>query len=272
MINLPIGKLTAAVLKLAGFGQSVFFADDARADDIKIHGDGIAEMISAADDLANAARQIGLLVTEQIAAVLARALRSIPLVDGVWVINQDLMRKLRSSLLTMNFALKAEAETHVALVLPRNKLNLYEQKEAVFGQEVADKFKGAIYDINEAAKCLALDRSTAAVFHLMHVIERALRAVHACLGLSVPNNPSWGIWLSQIRDERLQRGAKNWPESAFFQDICQHLDSIKDAQRDPTLHVETIHTEEEASLIFENTKAFMKKIALRMDENGDPKA
>ena len=53
-------------------------------------------------------------------------------------------------------------------------------------------------------------------------------------------------------------------------DLWQHLNSIKDAQRDPTIHVETIHTEAEAALIFENTKALMKKIASRMDESGKP--
>jgi hypothetical protein len=36
--------------------------------------------------------------------------------------------------------------------------------------------------------------------------------------------------------------------------------------------VQTIHTEEEAALIFENAKKLMKKIVPRMDENGDPRA
>lgn len=40
-----------------------------------------------------------------------------------------------------------------------------------FGTVVAEKFPGAAYDVEEAAKCLALSRSTACVFHLMRVME-----------------------------------------------------------------------------------------------------
>jgi hypothetical protein len=36
------------------------------------------------------------------------------------------------------------------------------------------------------------------------------------------------------------------------------------------MHVESIYTGEEARLIFDNTGAFMKKIASRMDEQGLP--
>jgi hypothetical protein len=38
------------------------------------------------------------------------------------------------------------------------------------------------------------------------------------------------------------------------------------------MHVEIIYTEEMARQVFEATKSFTKKIASRMDENGDPKA
>jgi Glu-tRNA(Gln) amidotransferase subunit E-like FAD-binding protein len=39
-----------------------------------------------------------------------------------------------------------------------------------------------------------------------------------------------------------------------------------------TMHVQTIHTEREAARMFEDTKALMKKITFRMDENGLPLA
>jgi hypothetical protein len=106
----------------------------------------------------------------------------------------------------------------------------------------------------------------------MRVIEIALRALHACLGLTPPNNPSWGIWLKQIRDERVRRRDRTWTENDHFQDVYSRLDAIKDAHRDSTMHVQTIHTVEEAGLISENANGLMKKIVSRMDENGDPRA
>jgi hypothetical protein len=174
--------------------------------------------------------------------------------------------------LNLSETLRRELRTVKTFALDANEMAHYEPKEPLFGREVADKFKSGAYDITEAGKCLALGRSTAAVFHLMHVVEIALKAIHGCLGLTAPDNPSWGIWLKQIRDDRVRRGDRKWPENDYFQDVYSRLDAIKDAQRDPTLHVQTIHTEDEADLIFRNTKALMKKIACRMDENGEPKA
>jgi hypothetical protein len=50
------------------------------------------------------------------------------------------------------------------------------------------------------------------------------------------------------------------------------LDAVKDAWRNPTMHIETKYTPEEASNIFATVRGFMKKVAGRMDENGEPKA
>lgn len=175
--------------------------------------------------------------------------------------------------LNLSETVRRELRTVKIFALDANKAVYFEPKEPLFGQDVAEKFKSTAYDISEAGKCLAVGRSTAAVFHLMHVVEIALRAIHLCLGLTPPvDNPSWGILLKNIRDERMQRGDRKWPENDYFQDVYSRLDAIKDAQRDPTLHVQTIHTEDEADLIFRNTKMLMKKIASRMDENGERKA
>lgn len=119
--------------------------------------------------------------------------------------------------------------------------------------------------------CLALGRSTAAVFHLMRVIEITLKAVSKCLGLHAPASPNWGSWLQPIREDVKNRGSK-WADYSFFQDVWQRIDAIKDAQRNQTMHVETIYTDEQALLIFKSTEGFIQKIASRMDEQGRPLA
>jgi Spy/CpxP family protein refolding chaperone len=95
----------------------------------------------------------------------------------------------------------------------------------------------------------------------------------SCIGATPPTNKNWGAWLKAIIDERLKRnvGGK-WSGSDFFQDAYQRLDAIKDAQRNSTMHVEIIDTEEMARQVFEATRSFTKKIASGMDESGDPKA
>lgn len=164
-----------------------------------------------------------------------------------------------------------EAKSKTFLVLPASDAVLYESKSPHFGKDVNDKFSNCKFEIDEAAKCLAVGRSTATVFHLMRAMENVLKSVAACLSVTPPNTRNWGDWLRIIREERLRRGSK-WAENDLFQDIWQRLDAVKDAQRNPTMHVETIYTEEEAKAIYELTKGFMKKIASRMDENGQPLA
>jgi HEPN domain-containing protein len=168
--------------------------------------------------------------------------------------------------------IKDELDDKKFLHLSPQEAEIY-SKSSHFGPDVQAKFPRAAYEIDEAAKCLALGRSTAATFHLMRALEVALKAVAACLEVTPPSNPNWGTWLNAIRDERLKRSTqKKWVESDFFQDVWLRLDAVKDAQRNSTLHVERIYTEAEARDVFKTTRSFMQKIASRMDEAGAPLA
>lgn len=141
-----------------------------------------------------------------------------------------------------------------------------------FGPKVTEAFPSAAADVLESARCLALDRHTASVFHSMRAVEVALKSLLLCLELPEPSSRNWGAYLSAIRDERMRRGGAKWSESVFFQDIYARLDAIRDAQRNPTMHLDTIHTAADAKLIFESTRALMEKLANRINERGLPTA
>lgn len=53
-----------------------------------------------------------------------------------------------------------------------------------FGDKVFDTFEGARYDAEHAALCIATGASTAAIFHLMRVVEHGVRSLGKNLGLS----------------------------------------------------------------------------------------
>ena len=55
----------------------------------------------------------------------------------------------------------------------------------LFGDDVARAFPSSKGDIDEAGKCLALDRGTACVFHLMRILEIGLQLLAAKLGISL---------------------------------------------------------------------------------------
>jgi hypothetical protein len=71
--------------------------------------------------------------------------------------------------------LQDELEDVTLLVLSVDDRDLFEPREPLFGPEFEAKFptQGA-FELDEAAKCRALGRPTAAVFHLMRVMEIGL--------------------------------------------------------------------------------------------------
>lgn len=100
---------------------------------------------------------------------------------------------------TLHNSVTAEISPYFYLSLDATEKQLYEQNEPLFGKEVCDKFPSAAFDIAEAGRCLALERSTACVFHLMRVVEVAIKVVSAFLGVDEPKSPNWGSWLSALR-------------------------------------------------------------------------
>jgi hypothetical protein len=172
--------------------------------------------------------------------------------------------------------------TQVALL----SLNAHEREwftpaKPLFGLEFENKFRTkGIFELDEGAKCLALGRSTAAVFHLMRLMEVGIEATRKCLGIpdaKRPHDRTWGNILTNIKDDGIKT---KWPtaadrmkgDGAFFEALHATLDAVKNPLRDTTMHVANIYTDAEAEHIFALVKGFMMKLASRCDENGLPLA
>jgi hypothetical protein len=73
---------------------------------------------------------------------------------------------------------------------------------------------------------------------------------------------------------------KRWPLSSnklsgdgrFFEEAYAALAAMQNPYRNATMHLDHKYTEDEAKHIFEIVKGFMRKLAERCDENGNPKA
>ena len=148
-----------------------------------------------------------------------------------------------------------------------------------FSADVRLKFSSAVVDIDEAMNCLALERSTASVFHLMRVMEVAVRATASCLGVPDPvrgSDKNWGQMLNQIKSAM---NAK-WPTSAdkmqtdakLFENLYVSLDAVRNGLRNATMHVERTYTMDEAQRVRHAVEGLLIIMAGRFDENGDPKA
>jgi hypothetical protein len=165
-------------------------------------------------------------------------------------------------------------------VLDHSKTKHFEDAIDLFGQDVIGKFPGIAYEVDEASKCFAVHRNTACVFHLMRTMEIGIQAVRRCLRIPDPIKDSernWGAILRAFKNE-IERGSKASPslwtgaDKAFFEDVHASLDAVRNAWRNTTMHVENKYTGEEADHIYGAVRGFMRKLASRHDEQGQPVA
>ena len=176
---------------------------------------------------------------------------------------------------------RRELSARILLTLPFSVTKYYAPKEPPFGADIATAFASAAFEIDEAGKCFALNRHTAAVFHLMRVLEIGITAARKSLQIPDPIKPAernWAVILRKFKEEFDRRNTQKppqWakPENAdFFAEIHASLDAVKNVWRNATMHVEKTYTEEEAEHVMSAVRGFMKKLASHIDENGLPHA
>lgn len=145
---------------------------------------------------------------------------------------------------------------------------IYYNNKCLFGEDVARLFPTAVFDIEEAGKCLACGRYTAAIFHLMRILEDGVHKLGSKLVPTVSlNNLTWGTMLQQHIQPAIRSLPTTTKEETEYRDKCQDIHAslcaVKDAWRNPTMHkVATTYTEEAAKEIFVASRTFMRKLAL----------
>ncbi len=159
------------------------------------------------------------------------------------------------------------------LYLNQNEAALFDPAENLLAfdgnpiNEVRERFPNSCFEIEECAKCLALGRHTASVFHAMRVMEIGLGAFAKHLGISDPakaNDRSWGVILKSIKSKIDDK----WPsstrlpetEGAKMDAIYVTIDSVKNPWRNTTMHVEQIYAPHEATHIARCTGMFILEL------------
>lgn len=190
----------------------------------------------------------------------------------------DHSAKIVNVIRELSSRLADELKGRLFLAIPQSAAVRYGQTEPLFGPEVHSKFPMAQFEIDEAGKCMALERATAAVFHLMRTLEIGILAIARSLGIQYPTNGAernWGVVLQKIAAAMAEkRNARSWQarDEDFFSEAYALLNAVRNVWRNATMHVETKYTPEEAEHIFQAVQSFMKKLASRLDEQGQPLA
>ena len=152
------------------------------------------------------------------------------------------------------------------------RVNYYSLPEAEdglassFGQNVANKFPDAVYDIREAGRCLALERDTACVLHLMRVLEIGLHHLADRFDVSFERS-NWNKIIDQIESAIRQISMAstkppNWKEDEErFAGIAKEFRYFKDAWRNNANHGRSRYDFEEAEVIYRHVRLFMGELA-----------
>jgi hypothetical protein len=143
-------------------------------------------------------------------------------------------------------------------------------RKSIFGAEIQDRFTEAVFDMDEACMCAATGRYTACVFHLMRLMECALKLLGSSVG--IPYAPSWESYLNQIkrlieRDHKLK--SSDWISAEpFYKEVLGDLQAIKIAWRNPTMHIVRSYGPDEAEQIIKAVNTFTERIAGRFPGGG----
>ena len=159
-----------------------------------------------------------------------------------------------------------ELELRLFVHIPSDRADYY-QDEPQFGEEVADCFPKCAADIQEAAKCLALGRSTASVFHLMRVMESSVQYLGKKLNIALVGEKNWANILDEV-DKAVRalpsKTSSQKRKRVKYAESSAHLRMVKDAWRNEVMHPKETYTGEEAERVFRNAKDFMVHLATRL--------
>ena len=163
----------------------------------------------------------------------------------------------------------------------------YFNKSQLWGDAVDAAFPSARFDIQEAGNCLATNRETAAVFHLMRTVEWGLRALCVSLGFRklrirfkrsgrtsyVPiEYLEWEKILDQLNDLvdakliKMRKGPGKQKLQEFYYPALQDIRAIRDAWRNHVMHTRAQYTKEDSTAIYSHVKRLMMGLASEVKE------
>jgi len=175
----------------------------------------------------------------------------IALADGMTV------KQLTQALRQLEAAIRNEMKAHLFFFVDEPQ---FYKKTHPFGSRVAVWFPELEYDITEAGNCIAFDRATASVFHLMRVMEVGVQRFGTRIGVQLANELNWQTILDLVNPAIKARKAKDQETIAISQ-VAAHLYNVKVTWRNPTMHPTSKYTLDEAKDIYQNVKTFMGSLA-----------
>ena len=166
---------------------------------------------------------------------------------------RDLIRGLQERI-------QDEMAERLFLYVPSNESELYTNSDSFISVAVSIKWANLTEDISEAAKCFALSRYTASVFHLMRVMEFGVQKLGDKLGVVLTDKKAWHVILEEVNKAIKARDQKT-QEAKDLASVCANLYNVKLAWRNEVMHPKATYTKEEARRVLDSVKAFIEELA-----------
>ncbi len=181
------------------------------------------------------------------------------------------LTELRQRVHELVLRVQDEANLRLFFQIETDRQRYFTEQE-LFGSAVAKAFPSAASDIQEAGKCLALERWTAAVFHLSRVAEIAMVTIGGRVGYQSPKE-GFGEVLNYM-DINLEKVRMDYKEAnpafkgdvEFLSGVTAHMHAVNQAWRQRVSHMDRKYTEEEALRIWDATKGLMQDLATKLAE------
>lgn len=160
-----------------------------------------------------------------------------------------------------------ELETKTLIFLQGVESDLYDPPAPLFGDQVNSAFPSSVGEIEEAGKCLSLDRWTAAVMHLMRALEPVIQALQVSVDVEKPKE-QWGQILDQIESKLkiVKKSTHGKENQQWCSEVAAQFRYIKDAWRNYAAHGHERYDKERAMEIYNATRGLMRQVATRLAE------
>lgn len=150
------------------------------------------------------------------------------------------------------------------IIVSHDHSDYLDENVAPFGNEVRDEFPKLAEDIDEAAKCLALSRYTACVFHLMRVMESTVHTLARKLKVTVDLRvATWNditTAMSNAVNAMPGKTAIQKKNKRIYSEIIGNLNAVRIAWRNEVMHPKKTYTRPEAARIFTLVEGFLTSL------------
>lgn len=264
MMKLPIGQLVGTSSHISDFARVMIDQSHERPSKrVGLLPHQYKDLTTNLENFCIACEKTGLVVTCIAARDFQNLLKQVGTPDGGGVISENDLTIFATYATGVLSCLPREASTKIAISIPPELAKYFEPTSPLFGDAVNDRFIEAAEDIEDAGRCLAFGQGTAAVMHLMRVAEVGLKSL--AQALKIPYAPSWESYLNQIQTKigaNHKTKSTKWKKSEkFFRDVSGDLITIKQAWRNPTMHVDRKYYPDEAEVIFGAVRTLMQTLA-----------